>query len=508
VLALLVLALTLVSGCTKPRLDTSDAERFAVSVAAVREKLPMDARAEFDAALASLAAADQEATSVSERRSADARRRALFEALSPSLRTRLQGRSGREVIAIATELREQREAQRLRAQALERERRRRALLSEWRALRTQLDAFDLETLAGLSVVEARLIMPEAEDPLDPVKDWFAIDAPAEHQTPDTPPAEIELRLESQVRDGIYAVLLQIELFKIGETEPWRRLQTRQRFSRGLFFGDTATRRLSPEGLAELFNRRAGEPTPDPDELILVVRPVQLFNASGQAFAGAPISDAELARVQQLLDELRDAEAGSAPTAGAGPARASPPAQPADVALAEQAEAIRAWRAKRLAQAYRDKAAAIRAERQAAEAAHAPFQRFLVKQAHFHWSESRIHRKPVIELEVYNGTPETISSCHCRGRLTSPERDRPWVDARFVERFRSGLAPGETAQVRIVPNWLGPWGGAPKDRADLVLEVEPTQLDGKGQQDLFAYNFPAQREALLARLEALIDERGW
>jgi len=57
-------------------------------------------------------------------------------------------------------------------------------------------------------------------------------------------------------------------------------------------------------------------------------------------------------------------------------------------------------------------------------------------------------------------------------------------------------------------WLGPWGAGPKDRDDLVLEVNATRLDGNNQKDLFAYDFPTRRDEQLARLEALIVKHGW
>lgn len=518
-----VLSLALIGGCSKPQLDTSTAEQFETSVEGVRAKLPMDARAEFDAALLSLTGALPERRADADPRPADLGQRPAFEALSPSLRAQLQGRTGRQVIAIATKVREEREAHELKAAALERERRRRSALNELRGLRGKLDAYNLEILQGLSVIKARLITNEVENELDLVKDWFAINAEDSdgRQATNRPLTEIELEIASQVRNGIYGVLFEIELFKLDETQPWRRIQTKQRFPRGLFFAQTATRRVTPEAFHDLFARAAGDRPPHPDELILVVRPVQLYGADGEAFAGAEISDAELARVQQLIDELSQPESTVAlasadnegapirASAGGDPAgQAASPRQAADLALAAQVEAIRSWQRGRIARAYRAEAEAIRAERRAAEARHAPLRQFLVEQARFHWSESAIHRKPVIELQVRNGTPETITGCRCRGRLSSAERERPWVDAGLEHRFKGGLAPGETRELRLVPNWLGPWGAAPKDRDDLVLSVEPKRLDGKVQKDLFAYDFPAPREQQLARLEALIAERGW
>ena len=210
-----VLSLALIGGCSKPQLDTSTAEQFETSVEAVRAKLPMDARAEFDAALLSLTGTLPERRADADARPTDLGQHPAFEALSPSLRAQLQGRTGRQVIAIATKVREEREARELKAAALERERRRRSALNELRGLRAKLDAYNLETLQGLSVIKARLITNEVENELDLVKDWFAINAEDSdgRQATNRPPPEIELEIESQVRNGIYGVLFEIELFK-------------------------------------------------------------------------------------------------------------------------------------------------------------------------------------------------------------------------------------------------------------------------------------------------------
>ena len=513
---LVVLAVIVVTGCTKPRLDTSSSEQFRTSILAVRDKLPADARAAFDAALSALVAgtpsvpADDRSAKTGEARSP----LPTLDALSPALRAQLQGRTGREVIAIAREREEQREARRMRADALARERERRQILDEIRALRSTLDDFQLETLQDLSITKAKLLVEErAEDDTSVVRDWFDVSdfAPSQQQGPQTSDKPrlptIELEIESQVRNGIYAVQFEVELLSIDSGETWRRFQTKQRFTRGLFAGQSATRRFAPEQFIEIFGPDAVENPPKPDSLVLVIRPIRLFGADGQAFAGAEIPDAELARVKTLVERLRGNVATAAPKVSDTASRRASTAV-ADQAFVEEAKAVRAWRERSIGRAFRAKAEAIRAERRAAEAARAPFYRFLIEKPRFYWSESAIHRKPIIELRVRNNTGEPISWCHCRGRLTSAERRRPWVDAPIEHRLRGNLAPGETRNLRIVPNWLGPWGGGPKDRDDLKLEVELTRLVGEDRKRLFSDDFPKKKVEQLAALEALIAAKGW
>jgi len=527
---IVVLIIALTSGCTKPRLDTTNAERFRASVMAVRDKLPADARAAFDAALSALIAGGDAGDGAGDGASdpppplSDTSPRLdrpnqrlpipALDQLSPALRQQLQGRTGREVIAIAAKGAEQRAANRQRAAALARERERRQLLDDIRTLRAKLSGLELETLQGLTVTRAQLLLDErAEDDTSLVRDWFDVSDLDPDQALATASDDrsalptIELEITSQVRNGIYALLFEVELFPIDSTEPWRRFQIKQRFSRGLFYGQSATRRFVPKQFAELFGADAVETPPDPGSLVMVVRPVRLFGANGQAFAGADISDAELAQLQMLINKLNQSVALQTPEADQ-PARLPTTTSALDEAIAAEVKALGAWRDASIARAFKAEAAGIRAEQRAAEAAREPLSRFFVEQAAFHWSESQIHRKPIIELRVHNNTGETISWCHCRGQLTSPERDRPWVDAPLEHHLRDDLAPGEKRDLRIVPNWLGPWGGGPKDRDDLKLEIEITQLIGQGRKPLFVYDFPEEKTARLKKLEAFIATQGW
>jgi hypothetical protein len=538
-------ALALIGGCSKPQLDTSGPTQFRSSVAEVRDQLPADARAEFDAALSALVTGDAngdpdsdldaDSGSDSDANSRRNARRAplpAFDAISPALRTQLQGRTGRQVIAIAKEQAEAREARRRRAEALARERERRQLRQALSTLHSQLDRLDLATLKGFAVVRSQLLLPtRPEADTNVVKDWFDAGDLARSQarssvpgpTPEQQPAlpEIELQVESLVRDGVYAALLEIALVDIETLEPHYRFQTLQRFANGLFYGETASRRFVPEAFTELFGSAAYDgPAPDPQRLLLVVKPLRLLGIDDKPLADASeLSDQALQDAQTLLAQLRQ---NLETTAAAGKGKddettviesaamqaASGSAAAADLAMAAEVEAILAWRKAAVARAAWAEVEAIRAEQRSAEAARAPFYRFRLEQPRFYWSDSKVHRKPVIELRVRNDTGELIHWFHCRGRLRSPERERPWVDAPIKHQLRGGLAPGESRELRILPNWLGPWGAGPKDQADLRLELSLTELIGDDRQTLFSDRFPQQKRERLEQLEALIASHGW
>jgi hypothetical protein len=503
-----MLLLATAVGCTKPRLDTSSADQFATSLVAVKAKLPKDARAELDAALATLAEA-YPASAGARASASDGRAGQPRPPLSRALREKLQGKTGREVIALAAEWTQQQAARRQRAEALARERQRRAALRELRELRAELDTARPAALERVAVTRARLVWPETNGDDDErretaaVKAWFTpTDAvePEPEPDPSSIPA-IELGLESQLRNGIYAILFEVQLLTTERTEPWLAFRTKQRFSRGLFFGQSATRRFVPDELTQAFGAGAAQRPPAPGALVLLVRPIRLYGPAGQAVARIDISSDALARIGELIETLT--------LTGAAPDSAPTATRPAaDAELAAKVAAIAGWRERTLARAYTAKAKALRAERLAAERARAPFARFQIEQARFYWSDNPIHRKPIIELRVRNETGQAIRRCHCRGTLSSPERDEPWVDDRFTHEMHDALAPGEARTLRVVPNWLGPWGRGPKDRDDLQLTVTLDQLDGPRQRALFADRFGADKVERLRALEALIAERGW
>jgi hypothetical protein len=408
--------------------------------------LPADAREELDAALALLR---QTYPATPTQTDDDP------SALSPRLRTMLQGKTGRQVIGIAADLKAEREARQLKAETLQRERQRRQALRELQALRTKIEAFDLETLKRLRVIDAHLVVPVSKpserERTSAVRDWFKIEEPSEPEQPPDPSElpSLALTLESELRSGIFGVVFEVQLMTTDSTEPWLTFEAKQRFSNGLFYGQSTTRQFVPEAFFEAFAEPSSRRTPDPDTLVVLARPTRLYGPDGKTIAGADLTDAELARVATLLETLAETSSTGANDTGKSP-KAKPNAA-ADEALLAQIAAIERWRRAGIADAFRAKLRGLHLDLQMAEEAHEPFSRFLIEDVRFRWSDNPVHRKPVLTMRVRNQTGEPISRCHCRGTLSSADRDRPWVDTPMVHRFREPLAPGQTGDVRIVPN---------------------------------------------------------
>jgi hypothetical protein len=150
---------------------------------------------------------------------------------------------------------------------------------------------------------------------------------------------------------------------------------------------------------------------------------------------------------------------------------------------------------------------LRGLRAEAEAAKASLARFEVEQARFYFSEDRFSSDPVIDLTVRNGTSHTVSRFYCRGVLSSPDRETPWVEDNFNYSVRGGIQPGETKQFKLAPNMFGEWGKAPKDRDDLELSVTAYRIDGPDEEELFPSTFSEDDAARLAALEAMIRKHG-
>ena len=104
VLSVVALALT---GCAEPKIDTSTPESTQTSIAKVRESLPQDKRAEFDAGLQAVMASQIDVTAI------------LFQSLSPGgpsvsdyeakFKKAINGKTGNEIIAEAKRIKDERE---------------------------------------------------------------------------------------------------------------------------------------------------------------------------------------------------------------------------------------------------------------------------------------------------------------------------------------------------------------------------------------------------------------
>jgi len=150
-------------------------------------------------------------------------------------------------------------------------------------------------------------------------------------------------------------------------------------------------------------------------------------------------------------------------------------------------------------------AELREKQQAAKDAESKLKKFAVKRSRFYRNTEGFSRgDPIIELTVENGLEQPVSRAYFRGILATPNRSVPWVNDTFNYQIRGGLEPGEEATWKLSPNMFGEWGGAPRDRDDMVLTVNVVRVDGPDQEPLFNSEFEEWDQK---RLTSLLEQEG-
>lgn len=137
--------------------------------------------------------------------------------------------------------------------------------------------------------------------------------------------------------------------------------------------------------------------------------------------------------------------------------------------------------------------------------------FMVERSRFYYlkSEFSFDRDPIIELTVKNNTPHPVSRAYFRAVVASPGRSIPWANASFNYKISGGLEPGESATWKLSPNMFdSDWAGIPRDRADLIMTVTVTKLDGANDETLYNSEFSKDDQQnikeLKDKLKAKID----
>ncbi|WP_148205508.1 hypothetical protein [Symbiobacterium thermophilum] len=173
--------------------------------------------------------------------------------------------------------------------------------------------------------------------------------------------------------------------------------------------------------------------------------------------------------------------------------------------AEESRARRAESLRRRIAAIEEQLTELRRDREFAEQSRSKLSKFVVSNAKFYWAVDGWWEEPVIELTVQNNTEFPVARAYFHGRLVSPGRSVPWVEEDFNYAIPGGIEPGEIQTWKLVANSFSTWGSAPRDRDDLILEVEVTRLDGPNDQVLLDAEFPDYKAEWLADLEADLAE---
>jgi hypothetical protein len=292
---------------------------------------------------------------------------------------------------------------------------------------------------------------------------------------------IELSVRNDTGRAVSRAYFHAVLLTPGREMPWVDDDFNYQITGGLEPGEMATWRLSPN----MFGMWGNAPS-DRDDLVFIVRPVRLDGADGESITGERFTKDDTERLRALLDTT---DYGNA----------------AEVRRSLQArdEAVRQWRATAVNEALRAEAQHLRELKAQYDAAQASMAKFEVVRSRFYFSKDQFSSDPVIDLTVRNGTGQAISRFYCRGVLSSPGRETPWVDDTFNYSVRGGIQPGETKQFQLSPNMFGPWGKAPKDRQDMVFAVTVYRIDGSDENELYPAEWTEDDAARLASVERMI-----
>jgi len=297
---------------------------------------------------------------------------------------------------------------------------------------------------------------------------------------------IDLAVRNETGRAVSRAYFRAVLLTPGREMPWVDDEFNYQITGGLEPGESATWSLSPNR----FGAWAKAPE-DRDDLVLVVRPVRLDGADGASMTGDRFTENDAERLTTLLNSTEYAEANQVRSA-----------------LTARDEAVRKWRSSAPRTSVRSELEYLRSIQKKAQAARISRARFSVEHARFYFSKDRFSTDPVIGLTVKNGTGQAVSRFYCRGILSSPGRETPWVDDTFNYSVRGGIQPGETKEFNLSPNMFGPWGQAPKDRQDMSFTVTVYRLDGPDGAELYPSTWSEEDAVRLQVLEKMIREQGW
>lgn len=297
---------------------------------------------------------------------------------------------------------------------------------------------------------------------------------------------IELAVRNGTGRSVSRAYFHAVLLTPGREIPWVDEEFNYQITGGLEPGESATWHLSPN----MFGAWSNAPT-ERDDLVLIIRPVRLDGADGESFTGERLREDDAERLEELLKETA--------YDGAAQVRES---------LASREQALQEWRRTAMRAAVKAEVEYLQSLRAQAETAMASMKKFEIEQARFYFSKDRFSSDPVIDLSIKNGTDQAVSRFYCRGVLSSPGRETPWVDDTFNYSVRGGIQPGETKQFKLSPNMFGAWGQAPKDRDDLEFSVTVYRLDGADEEELFPSEFSEDDAKRLSALEAMSRNNGW
>lgn len=465
----------LLSGCGRePTVDAkgTDEEQQA-SIERVKESLPEDQHDDFEEAMKTLLFADIESL----------RDLADGDGLVRRMQDRIDGKTGSEIIAEAGQVAAEREERRLREEAERKERERQQAIQEIEEIAAKLNP-TAEELCAKFIVRRSLFRQGSGGLMGRS-------------------GAIDLVVSNETGRPVSRAYFHALLLTPGRAVPWVDDEFNYSIPGGLEPGETAEWSLRPNMFGSWSNLDE-----ERSDAVLIIRTVGLDGSDGESMTGARLSDYERNRLTSLLESV-DFDGASRITAALR-SREDMLEKWKDAAMRRGALDEIVFLEQRYA-SFADEQKRIEADRSRADRERAGF---IVERSRFYWQDGILGDEPVIDVTLRNDTSRSIGRFYATGVLSSPGREKPWLEESFNYSIRGGMEPGETQQFKLAPNRYSEWGKAPQDQPDMVFTVSIERLDDAGGNRLFepedeaTIEWTDQDAERLEALRTVAKEQGW
>ncbi len=284
ILATITLVCLLAAGCGRnPRIDSSSDEAFKKSIQAAKDALPESQRQEFEGAVMVVA---MEGTNL------------LALAAAPGgaerqMKDRLNGKTGPEILALASKIRAE-AAEKEKAAKAEQE----SKLRELRAKQVAQMEKEIAELEAEKVRAAEAIEKLALFKIDRSLFYFSKDGFMSEPT-------IELTVTNGTGQAVARAYFRGVLATPGRSVPWVDDTFNYQISGGLEPGESATWKLRPN----MFDGWGSAPR-DRQDMVMTVTVVKLDGANGEAFLHSAFSknqEDRLAKLKTSVEKLKNGE---------------------------------------------------------------------------------------------------------------------------------------------------------------------------------------------------------
>lgn len=84
---------------------------------------------------------------------------------------------------------------------------------------------------------------------------------------------------------------------------------------------------------------------------------------------------------------------------------------------------------------------------------------MISSSIFHAQKNGFLDSKLISFNIKNGSKTVIKTIHLHGKLQTPGRTLPWIEADINYSFPGGLEPGEAKHLDLEPNMMSDWNNA-------------------------------------------------